>query len=1227
MRSLAIAILTFVTANLIYGQAVGDTFISTDTQLMYTITATESIHTVSVKKNIGPSGDLSIPDSLTYNSVNYKVTSIEASGFSLCSGLTSISIPNSVLNIGNRAFEYCSNLTSVSTGNGVTSIGEAAFQYCTKLNTLIIGKNVQSIGQYVFYECNNLTTVNYNAESCNDLVPIVDQYAYAFPSNTTAESFAVIIGHNVKRIPGYLFSRCNKIKSVRFEEKSSCKFIGDYAFLNCNNSLFTNLVIPDSVINIGTYAFQACSKITSLTIGSGVKNIAQYAFNGCTGLTQLDFPNSLEIIGESAFKGCTGLKTLSTGNNVTSLGNAAFKDCTGLTTLTIGNNVERIGTYAFYGCNYLTAIRFNATYCIDLASTANSFPKELSTEMFSVTIGQNVKRLPAYLFYGCSKLKSVVFDGVSACKLIGDYSFSNCNNTLFSNFTIPESVDSIGQYAFAGCKSISTLTVGSSVKSIGQYAFKDCNGLSQFNYNATNCADLTNSGGYTTGNKYALIIGSNVTRIPAFLFYGSDNLGSLTFDGTSSCTEVGKMAFGNCSQLSSLILPATIKTIGDLAFSSCTGIRSSIVIPASVTSIGDGVFANCPATFSVDASNTAYMVQDSVLYNMSQTKLIQCNLEKTDHLTIPPTVTSIQPFAFCNCKSLTSIIIPESVSNIGIQAFISSGLESIRMQGINPPTVGSQAFFVRSANAKLYVPFGTKSAFLPGYSSFFDGGNNIIEGTTFFTFGGIQYVITDTKNKTVTVIENLTPYAGSINIPAQVNFNSESYTVTAIGSAAFSQCPNLTSVTMPACIKTIGSSAFEESGNLASISIPDSVTSIGKFTFRGCMGLTSCILNKSLTNLGNYAFQGCTGLTSIVIPDSVKIIGENAFAECSNLTTVSLGNSLNNIATSAFKNCTQLLSITIPESVITVGNDAFNSCVGLTTINFNAINCSKMGDSSVYPYTVFSGCTKLTNLNIGSNVTNIPDYAFYSATGLTSVSISNAVLNIGKSAFYGCSGITNITIGSGVKTIGTSAFTNCTKLTALMYNAANCLSAGNSSSYIFKGCSSLATASIGNNVTNLPNYLFYYCSKLTTVNMQAVTPPTLIGTSVFANIGSGAILYVSPGSKVDYMSYNTNTTYTKFFSSTGSSNDGARIIEAVTKIKEINTVNAFINCNNNGQIVIRSNNALSGKVKVYNIAGQLQFSDRLNGMLTVLPKHLSTGMYIVIVEENGNIRSEKIVIY
>ena len=132
---------------------------------------------------------------------------------------------------------------------------------------------------------------------------------------------------------------------------------------------------------------------------------------------------------------------------------------------------------------------------------------------------------------------------------------------------------------------------------------------------------------------------------------------------------------------------------------------------------------------------------------------------------------------------------------------------------------------------------------------------------------------------------------------------------------------------------------------------------------------------------------------------------------------------------------------------------------------------------------------------------------------------------------------------------------------------------------------------------------------------------------MFSNIASNAILYVPQGSKADYMAYDTNTTYTRSFSGTGSTTDGARIIESpATAVNEINAVNVIISSNNYGQIIIRSHNALNTKVNVYNIAGKLKLSDRLEGKLTVLSGYFTKGVYIVTIEENGNVRSEKVVV-
>ena len=127
----------------------------------------------------------------------------------------------------------------------------------------------------------------------------------------------------------------------------------------------------------------------------------------------------------------------------------------------------------------------------------------------------------------------------------------------------------------------------------------------------------------------------------------------------------------------------------------------------------------------------------------------------------------------------------------------------------------------------------------------------------------------------------------------------------------------------------------------------------------------------------------------------------------------------------AFWLCKGLTSITIPSSVTSIGESAFRDCDRLTEVNFNATSCKTMGVSDK---PVFSGCTSLTTINIGSNVQNIPDYAFYSCSRLVSVTIPNSILSIGNSAFSGCSGLTSITIPSSVTNIGEKAFSGCDRI-------------------------------------------------------------------------------------------------------------------------------------------------------------------------------------------------------
>ena len=264
-------------------------------------------------------------------------------------------------------------------------------------------------------------------------------------------------------------------------------------------------------------------------------------------------------------------------------------------------------------------------------------------------------------------------------------------------------------------------------------------------------------------------------------------------------------------------------------------------------------------------------------------------------------------------------------------------------------------------------------------------------------------------------------------------------------------------------------------------------------------------ITYSVISIGEYAFQNCPELTSVAISNSVTSIGEGAFFSCRGLTSATIPNSVTNIGLSAFSRCNVLTSITIPNSVTSIDENAFGYCISLTTVNYNATNCTSMGRG----FSPFYGCDALTTLNIGSNVTNIPNYAFYACSGLTLIEIPNSVTNIGDQAFYECSGITSVTIGNSVTSIGYGAFSGCSGLTSITIpNSVTSIGGG-----AFYGCSGLSSVTIPNSVTNIGGQAFYECSGLTIVNFNA-TNCTSMGGGYSPFYGCDALSALNIGSNV-----------------------------------------------------------------------------------------------------------------
>ncbi len=273
------------------------------------------------ESNFTYSGDINIPEEVTYMDRTRKVTNIGDMAFYCCSELTSVSIPNSVINIGKGAFNGCSNLLSITIPNSVITIGKSAFFECSSLTSIMIPSSVTSIGEWVFYNCSSLTSITVDSKNT--------KYDSRDNSNSIIETASnkLIIGCQNTTIP------------------SSVVGIGEGAFWGCVG--LTSITIPNSVTSIGNDVFVNCSGLTSITIPNTVTSIGQMMFCGCSSLTSITIPNTVTSIGDNAFQECSSLTSITIPNSVTSIGNGAFISCSGLTSITIPSSVTSIGEYAF----------------------------------------------------------------------------------------------------------------------------------------------------------------------------------------------------------------------------------------------------------------------------------------------------------------------------------------------------------------------------------------------------------------------------------------------------------------------------------------------------------------------------------------------------------------------------------------------------------------------------------------------------------------------------------------------------------------------------------------------------------------------------------------------------------------------------------------------------------------------------------------------------------------